>query len=91
MAIDLVKVDKARFYDAIEMYFLWKELDQRIRTSATRGINFPETISEALACYALNFTWNKGTGGDAIDGNRVIEFKACSNFNFYARIWNRNI
>lgn len=80
MALDLVKVDKARFYDAVEMYFLWKELDQRIRTSATRGINFPETISEALACYALGFTWNKGTGGDAVDGNRIIEFKACSNW-----------
>ena len=56
MALDLVEVDKARFYDAVDMYFLWKELDQRIRTSATRGINFPETISEALACYALNIT-----------------------------------
>lgn len=80
MALDLVTVDKARFFDAIEMYFLWKELDQRIRTSATRGINFPETISEALACYALGFKWNKGTGGDAVNGNQIIEFKASSNW-----------
>ncbi|OON92163.1 MAG: hypothetical protein ATN34_03080 [Epulopiscium sp. Nele67-Bin002] len=80
MALDLVIVDKARFFDAIEMYFLWKELDQRIRSSATRGINFPETISEALACYALGFKWNKGSGGDAIDGDKIIEFKATSNW-----------
>lgn len=81
MALDLVTVDKARFYDAVDMYFLWKELDQRIRTSATRGVNFPETISEALACYALGFKWNKGTGGDAVNGDQIIEFKACSNWN----------
>ena len=81
MALDLVIVDKARFLDAVEMYFLWKELDQRIRSSATRGINFPETISEALACYALGFKWNKGSGGDAMNGDNVIEFKATSNWN----------
>ena len=80
MSLDLVTVDKARFYDAIEMYFLWKELDQRIRSSATRGVNFPETISEALACYALGFQWNKGSGGDAIYGDQIIEFKATSNW-----------
>ena len=81
MALDLVTVDKARFYDAIEMYFLWKELDQRIRSSATRGVNFPETISEAMACHALDFQWNKGSGGDAINGEEIIEFKATSNWN----------
>ncbi len=81
MALDLVNVDKARFYDAVDMYFLWKELDQRIRTSATRGINFPEAISEPLACYALGFRWNKSSGGDAVDeNNRIIEFKATSNW-----------
>lgn len=80
MPLDLVTVDKARFYDAIELYFLWKELDQRIRSSATRGVNFPETISEALACYALGFQWNKGSGGDATNGSQIIEFKATSNW-----------
>lgn len=80
MKLDLVEVDKARFLDAVEMYFLWKELDQRIRSSATRGINFPETISEALACYSLGFKWNKGSGGDASNENKIIEFKATSNW-----------
>lgn len=83
--LDLVVVDKSRFLDAVEMYFLWKELDQRIRSSATRGINFPETISEALCCYAMGFKWNKGSSGDAVDDSngqkRIIEMKATSNWN----------
>ncbi len=80
MKLDLVIVDKARFFDAVELYFLWKELDQRIRSSATRGVNIPETISEAMACYALGFMWNKGSGGDAVDGDKVVEFKATGNW-----------
>ena len=80
MALDLVTVDEVRFLDAVRMYFLWKDLDQGIRSSATRGVNFPETISEALACYALNFQWNKGSGGDATNGDKIIEFKATSNW-----------
>ncbi len=83
--LDLVVVDKARFLDAVDMYFLWKELDQRIRSSATRGINFPETISEALCCYAMDFRWNKGSSGDAVNvsngQHRIIEIKATSNWN----------
>lgn len=81
--LELVVVDKARFNDAIEMYFLWKELDTRIRSAATRGINFPETISEALCCYVMGFKWNKGASGDAVDStdNSIIEMKATSNWN----------
>jgi len=80
--LDLVTVDDARFNDAVQMYFLWKELDSRIRSSATRGVNFPETISEALCCYVMNFKWNKGSGGDAVEeeSGRVIEMKATSNW-----------
>lgn len=81
--LELVVVDKARFNDAIEMYFLWKELDTRIRSAATRGINFPETISEALCCYVMGFKWNKGASGDAVDptDNCIVEMKATSNWN----------
>ncbi|TCO70654.1 Bsp6I family type II restriction endonuclease [Marinisporobacter balticus] len=80
--LNLVTVDDARFNDAVEMYFLWKELDARIRSSATRGVNFPETISEALCCYVMGFKWNKGSGGDAFDetNERIIEMKATSNW-----------
>ncbi|WP_373206050.1 Bsp6I family type II restriction endonuclease [Clostridium tertium] len=82
MNLDLVTVDKSRFYDAIKAYFLWKELDTIIRTSHTRGINIPETITETLLCYVSDFKLNKGSGGDAFDeeNNRVIEVKATSNF-----------
>lgn len=80
--MDLITVDKARFNDAIHAYFLWKELDLIIRQSHTRGINIPETITEALLCYVSGFKLNRGAGGDAFDSvtNRVIEVKATSNF-----------
>ena len=71
MALDLVNVDKAKFYNADEIYFLLEELDQRNPTSATKGNILPETISEAMACYALGFQWNKGSGGDAINGDEI--------------------
>ena len=76
----LVTVDEARFLDAIEIYFLWKELDRRIRSSSTRGVNFPETISEALACYTLGFQLKKNGSGDAVNGDEIVEFKATSNW-----------
>ncbi|PFG07155.1 Bsp6I family type II restriction endonuclease [Bacillus sp. es.034] len=80
--MDLVTVDKARFNDAITAYFLWKELDLIIRQSHTRGVNIPETVTEALLCYVSGFRLNRGVGGDAFDPstNRVIEIKATSNF-----------
>lgn len=80
--LDLVTVDTARFNDAVRLYFMWKELDASVRTSATRGVNFPETISEPLCCYVMGFLWNKGSGGDAFDPrtDRIIEMKATSNW-----------
>ena len=64
-------------------YFEWKTLNNTLKTYATRGINFPETISEPIACYCLNLLWNIGSSssGDATnkDGHK-IEIKATSNF-----------
>ena len=79
---DYVKIDKSRFSDMVKAYFLWKELNGLIKNSHTRGINFPEIISESLLCYALDYKLNRGTGGDAYDeiNDRVIECKATSNF-----------
>lgn len=79
---NLVEVDKSRFNDAIKAYFLWKELDTIIRTSHTRGVNIPETITETLLCYVTGYKLNKGSAGDAYDEseNRIIEIKATSNF-----------
>ncbi|MBD1373576.1 Bsp6I family type II restriction endonuclease [Hazenella sp. IB182357] len=79
---DYVKIDKSRFQDAIKAYFLWKELNSIIKNSHNRGINFPETISETLLCYAMDFELNRGTAGDARESktHRIIEAKATSNW-----------
>lgn len=78
---DYVTVDQARFLDTIEAYFSWKDLNSFIKSSHSRGLNFPEIISESLLCYVLDYRLNRGTYGDAIDhdGN-VIECKATSNW-----------
>lgn len=79
--VDLVEIDGARINDVSRLYFLWKDLNLGLRNFVSRGINFPEAISEPLACYALGYKWNKGSGGDAVtpDG-RIVEMKATSNF-----------
>lgn len=80
--MDLITVDKSRFKDAIKAYFLWKELDTIIRTSCTRGVNIPETITENLLCFVTGFKLNRGSGGDAYDEEckKIIEVKATSNY-----------
>ncbi len=80
--MDLIVIDKSRFKDAVRAYWLWKELNNYIKNSHNRGINFPETISEAMTCYALDLRLNRGSGGDAVDPrtNEVIEIKASSNW-----------
>lgn len=79
--IDLVEIDAARINDVCDSYFKWKDLNNSLKNYVSRGINFPETISEPMGCYALNLLWNKGSAGDAQDRNgRKIEMKATSNF-----------
>ena len=79
--VDLVTIDAARINDVCRLYFLWKDLNTGIRSYVSRGINFPETLSEPMACYALGLKWNKGSGGDAMsDEGKLIEMKATSNF-----------
>ena len=79
--VDLVTIDAARINDVCDSYFKWKDLNNSLKNYVSRGINFPETISEPMGCYALGLLWNKGSGGDAQDSNgRKIEMKATSNF-----------
>ncbi|MDX5981308.1 Bsp6I family type II restriction endonuclease [Exiguobacterium profundum] len=82
MPVDYIKIDKSRFNDAVKAYFLWKELNALIKNSHNRGINFPETISETLLCYALGFELNRGSGGDARNPQtgEIVESKASSNW-----------
>lgn len=78
--VNLVKIDTMRVRKSIDIYFHWKQLDAEIRAISTRGINFPSEISETLACYACDYLWNKGSGGDAYDPAKdsIIEMKASS-------------
>jgi len=80
--MDFIKIDKSRFLDATKAYWYWKELNSFIKNSHSRGINFPEAISETVACYALGFELNRGSGGDARNpkNGTIIEFKATSNW-----------
>lgn len=79
--VDLVEIDAARINDVCRLYFLWKDLNTGLRGFVSRGINFPEAISEPMGCYALGYKWNKGSAGDARDSQgRNIEMKATSNF-----------
>ena len=79
--VDLVEIDAARINDVCDSYFKWKDLNNSLRNYVSRGINFPETISEPMGCYALGYLWNKGSGGDAEDrSGKKIEMKATSNF-----------
>lgn len=79
--IELVKIDAARINETCRLYFLWKDLNTGLRSVVTRGINFPEAISEPIVCYSLDLLWNKGSFGDArTNDGKVVEIKACSNF-----------
>lgn len=80
--MDFVAIDTSRFRDAVKAYWLWKELNAIIKNSHNRGVNFPETISETVACYALGFELNRGSGDDARNprNGETIEFKATSNW-----------
>lgn len=79
--VDLVEIDAARINEVCRLYFLWKDLNVGLRGFVSRGINFPEAISEPMGCYALGYKWNKGSAGDAVDSlGRNIEMKATSNF-----------
>lgn len=85
--IDLVTIDNARIADICRLYFYWQKLNSGIKSYVSRGINFPETLSEPMACYAMTiatgkeYKWNKGSGGDCVtEDGKLIEMKASSNF-----------
>lgn len=78
--IDLVNVDDMRIDHTINIYFEWKQLDARVRTLSTRGLNFPSELSENLVCFAAGLLLNKGSAGDAFDPvtNKIYEIKGTS-------------
>lgn len=65
-----------------QAYQKWKDLNEIISNEMdSRKVNLPEAISENIACYALGYTRNMDSTGDARDmfGN-LIEIKATANF-----------
>lgn len=67
-----------------QAYQNWKALNLIIgQDMASRKVNFPEALSENIACTALGLTRNMtGVTGDATDANgNLVEIKASANFN----------
>lgn len=81
--VDYVDIDNARFKEVCRLYFAWKDLNHAVKSVTSRGINFPDLISEQMVCFALKLKWNKGSvAGDATDEKEnLIEIKATSNYN----------
>lgn len=69
----------------ISAYYQWKNLNTILKKFASRTVNFPEAISEALVCYQLGYNWHNkaqtNLSGDATYQNKLVEIKATSNFN----------
>lgn len=69
----------------ITAYHYWKTLNEKLKIFASRTVNFPEAISEALVCYQLGYHWhnkaNTKAVGDATFNGKLVEIKATSNFN----------
>lgn len=65
-------------------YKYWKNLNNQLKQFASRTVNFPEAVSEALVCYQLGYTWhnkaNTKNSGDASFDGKLVEIKATSNF-----------
>lgn len=79
----LYKIDKQRFDEIREVYFLWKELNTKIKKTYTRGVNLHESITETICCYVNDFYLSIGGGSeDAIDPNtnELIQIKGTSNW-----------
>jgi len=72
-----VMINKAK-----EAYKHWKLLNEVISGDLeSRMVNFPEAISENIACSALGYTRNNTSVGDATDSEgNLIEIKATSNY-----------
>jgi hypothetical protein len=80
----LIEIDNIKFKEAIEIYQLWKNLDAKIKTFYSRGVNIHEAITEIIVCFVNGFPLSLGGGSeDAINpkNNFKVQIKATSNFN----------
>ena len=78
-----IKITKDIFDKAIDLYFLWKELNSGIKEYYSRGVNLPEALTEPICCYVNGFLLSLGEGSeDAVvpETNDLVQIKASSNF-----------
>lgn len=76
-------ITRERFEESIELYFLWKHLNDRIKEHYPRGVNLHEAITEPICCYVNGFLLSLGEGSeDAIipATEELVQIKATSNF-----------
>lgn len=74
-------ITKDIFNLVCDLYLKWKELNAGIKMINSRGVNFPDTLSEIMVCYALKWKRNYGASGDATDERgRLVEIKASSRY-----------
>jgi hypothetical protein len=78
----LVEVSDELYNEAIDIYFLWKELNNRIKKHYSRGVNIHEFITEVIVSYVNNFKISLGgSSEDALSNDgKKIQIKATSNF-----------
>ncbi|EAK9947043.1 Bsp6I family restriction endonuclease [Campylobacter lari] len=77
-----MEITKEKFNLVCEIYAKWKELNISIKRISSRGVNFPDSVSEPIVCYAFNYEWNNNnkTGDATSKLGELIEIKATSNF-----------
>lgn len=80
----LFKITKERYDEIRKIYFLWKELNSKIKETYTRGVNLHEAITETVCCYVNGFHLSIGSGSeDALNPStqELIQIKGTSNWN----------
>ncbi|CBH40639.1 Bsp6I family type II restriction endonuclease [Mycoplasmopsis agalactiae] len=82
--MNISKVSKDRYDKIINLYPVWKFLNNHIKNIYTRGVNFPESFSELIVCYVNDYYLSLGNGSeDAFtDDFKKVQIKATSNWDF---------
>jgi len=77
-----MKITENQYKEACESYFLWKELNERMKKNSSRGVNIHEGITEPIVCYVNDYKHSVGKGSeDAFTNDGLkVQIKATSNF-----------
>lgn len=64
--VDLIEIDAARINDVCDNYFKWKSLNDSLKSFCSRGINIPDSKSEPIGYFCLDYFWNKKILADVV-------------------------